>query len=140
VAIAAAAAVAVHPVVFAFAIQPMSDVTAAMWFLVAAALLLDTRPLFAAAGGAAAGMAVLTRPAQLPACAALILLPFVAGPKRVIRAAAFASALAVGVAVQLGVQWDLYGRPLGNAYGSPATCSACASCGRTRSATPTGDS
>jgi len=120
VAIAAAAAVAVHPVVFAFAIQPMSDVTAAMWFLVAAALLLDARPLFAAAGGAAAGMAVLTRPAQLPACAALILLPFVAGPKRVIRAAAFASALAVGVAVQLGLQWDLYGRPLGNAYGSPA--------------------
>jgi hypothetical protein len=78
VAIAAAAAVAVHPVLFAFAIQPMSDVTAAMWFVVAAALLLDSRTLFAAAGGAAAAMSMLTRPAQLPACAALILLPFVA--------------------------------------------------------------
>jgi hypothetical protein len=118
VAIAAAAAVTMHPVVFAYAIQPMSDVPAAMWFLVAAALLLDARPLFAAVGGAAAGMAVLTRTAQLPACAALILLPFVAGPKRVMRAAAFAGALAVGVAVQLGLQWYLYGNPLANGYGS----------------------
>ena len=49
--VAAAAAVAVHPVVFTYAIQPMSDVTAAMWFLVAAALLLDARPLVAALGG-----------------------------------------------------------------------------------------
>lgn len=118
VAIAAAAAVAVHPLVFAFAIQPMSDVTAAMWFIVAAALLLDARTPFAAAGGAAAGMAVLTRPAHLPACAMLILLPFVAGPKRVRRATAFAGALAVGVAVQLGLQWYLYGSPLRNGYGS----------------------
>jgi hypothetical protein len=118
VAIAAAAAVTMHPVVFAYAIQPMSDVPAAMWFLVAAALLLDARPVFAAVGGAAAGMAVHTRTAHLPACAALILLPFVAGPKRVMRAAAFASALAVGVAVQLGLQWYLYGSPLANSYGS----------------------
>jgi hypothetical protein len=118
VALAAAAAVAVHPVVFTYAIQPLSDVTAAMWFLVAAALLLDARPTVAALGGAAAGMAVLTRTAQLPACAALILIPFAEGPKRMIRAAAFVTALAAGVAVQLALQSHLYGSALANGYGS----------------------
>jgi hypothetical protein len=63
-------------------------------------------------------MSVLTRPAQLPACAALILLPLVAGPKRISRAAAFTSALAVGVAAQLGLQWYLYGSPLAIGYGA----------------------
>jgi hypothetical protein len=119
VALFAAAAVTVHPVVFAYAIQPMSDVPATMWFLVAGALLLDARPLVAALGGGAAGMAVLTRTALLPPCAALILLPLATGPKRAIRAAAFATALAGAVAVQLGLQWHLYGSPLGNGYGSP---------------------
>jgi len=118
VAIAAAAAVSFHPVVFTYAIQPLSDVPAAMWFLLAAALLIDERPSRAALGGVAAGMALLTRTAQLPGCAALILVPFVDGSKRMTRAAAFIAALTVGVGVQLGLQWYLYGSPLANGYGS----------------------
>jgi hypothetical protein len=117
-AVMAAAAVAIHPVVFAYSIQPMSDVTATAFYLIAAALLLSPQPSLAALAGAAASVALITRTAQLPGAAALVIVPLVYGSKRIPRAAAFVTVLACGVAIQLWLQWYLYGNPLGNGYGS----------------------
>jgi hypothetical protein len=118
VAVMAAAAISVHPVVFAYTIQPMSDVSATMLYLLAAAFLMSERPSFAVLAGVAAGISVLTRTAQLPGAAALVTLPLVFGSRRVPRAVIFAGTLAVAVVVQLWLQWYLYGSPLGNGYGS----------------------
>ena len=119
-ALAAGAAVAWHPVVFAYAIQPMSDVPAAALYVAAAALLMKDRPLFAVAAGFAAAAAFLVRTALLPGVAALALLPLTSGKSRRWRVIAFAGIVAAGVGLQAWLQWYLYGSPSGNGYG-PAT-------------------
>jgi hypothetical protein len=66
----AAALIALDPVFFNQGIQPMSDVPATMWMLLAAwmSIGMHPRPLVS---GVAAGMAVFTRPALLVAAAVL---------------------------------------------------------------------
>jgi len=117
IALAAAAAVSLHPVVFAYAIQAMSDVPATAWYLVAGALLMPKRRWLAGLAGVAGCAAFLTRPALLPGVAALALIPLVSGDHRRSRIAAFAGVLTLGVAMQAALQWYLYGSPLANGYG-----------------------
>lgn len=117
IALAASAAVAFHPVVFAYAIQAMSDVPATALYLLAAACLMHERGSMAFLGGMAGGLAMITRPALLPGVAALALVPLMTGVNRRRRIAVFALVLGVSVVVQLWLQWYLYGHPLGNGYG-----------------------
>jgi hypothetical protein len=116
-ALAAGAAVAWHPVVFSYAIQPMSDVPAAALYIAAAALLIKDRPVFAFAAGLAAAAAFLIRTALLPAVAALALLPLIGGTSRRWRVIAFLGIVAASVGLQGWLQWYLYGSPTGNGYG-----------------------
>lgn len=117
-ALAVSAAVALHPVVFAYAIQAMSDVPATAWYVLAGALLMSDRVALAPVAAAAACAALLTRTALLPGVLALALIPAVAGANRIRRAAAFGAVVAIGIAVQVWIQSQLYGHPLGNGYGS----------------------
>jgi hypothetical protein len=118
--LAACAAIAVHPVVFAYAIQPMSDVPATAWYLLAGALLMREHVAFAPLAGFAGCAALLTRPALAPGVLALALVPAVAGGHRLARAAAFLAVVAIGAAFQAWVQSQLYGSPFANGYGSTA--------------------
>jgi hypothetical protein len=119
-ALAAAAAVAIHPVVCAYAIQAMSDVPAAAWYLLAAALLMTERTPLTAIAGIAGCLTFLTRPALLPAVMALSLIAMASGAHRRVRVATFGAVLALGIAAQGWVQWYLYGSPLANGYGTTA--------------------
>ena len=74
----AAALLAVDPLFAAYAIQPMSDVPATCWLLAAVWLCTggsgQRRGLTRPARGVCAGMAMLTRPALLPAVVVLLVL------------------------------------------------------------------
>ncbi len=120
IALAAGAAVAWHPIVFTHAIQPMSDVPAAAFYVAAAALLIKDRASFAIAAGFAGGAAFLIRPALLPGVLALALLPLTAGRVRRLRVVAFIVVVLAGVALQAWLQWYLYGSPFANGYGATA--------------------
>jgi hypothetical protein len=122
-ALAAGAAVTWHPLVFTYAIQPMSDVPAAAFYVLAGALLFrgydgdgaaKAAPLLA---GFAASAAFLIRPALLPGAAALAIIPFMRGDRRRLCITLFACLIALGVGLQALSQWHLYGHPLANGYG-----------------------
>jgi hypothetical protein len=117
-ALAAAAAVAIHPVVFAYAIQAMSDVPATAWYVLAGALLMREHVAFAPLAGVAGCLALLTRPALVPGVFALVLVPAVAGANRAARAGAFAAVVALGIMLQGWLQSQLYGSPFANGYGA----------------------
>jgi hypothetical protein len=108
--------VAVDPPFAAYAIQPMSDVPATCWLL-AAIWLITTREVrpsyFCVAGGVCAGMAFLTRPALLPAVIVLVL-AFGRGRSTrplLVTVAAF-------IALQLAINWTLYGGITTSGYGT----------------------
>ena len=113
----AAVLVAWNPLVIAYAKQPMSDVPAAMWIMLA--LFLAMRPtIFGAFGaGLAVGVAVVTRPALLVVAAVI---PLVArrgdAPWR--RVAYSTAGAAIGVGVQMALQSHLFGSPVSTGYGS----------------------
>lgn len=109
----AASIVAVDPVFVNQAIQPMSDVPAAMWVLAAVWLALGDRPRPVLAGFAA-GFAVLTRPVLVVAAAALGA-AMLRRPRTFAAWAAMAGAL---VAAQAVLQDRLYGSPLSSGYGT----------------------
>lgn len=117
--LAASAAVALHPVVFAYAIQPMSDVPATAWYLLAGALLMRERLAFAPLAGFAGCAALLTRPALAPGVLALSLVAVFSTTQRTARAAAFLAVVALGIVAQAAIQAHLYGNPLANGYGPP---------------------
>jgi 4-amino-4-deoxy-L-arabinose transferase-like glycosyltransferase len=117
-ALAAGAAVSMHPVVFAYAIQAMSDVPAAAWYLLAGALLMSNRLPLAAFAGISASAALLTRPALVPGVLALSVIPIFCGKGRLARLAVFGGLVAAGIGVQSWAQWYLYGSPLANGYGT----------------------
>jgi hypothetical protein len=109
----AAAVIAIQPVFFAYALQPMSDVAATGWLVLAAALLMRERP-YALLAGCAAGMALWTRPQLGLAVLVLPLLPMV--PRNVrVRYAGAVSPWLVGL---MAVQWLLYGSPFRSGYGN----------------------
>jgi hypothetical protein len=106
--------VAWNPVFITYAKQPMSDVPASAWMMLAIALAsirlkADTTGV-AFGAGLAAGIAVMTRPALLIAAMVVPLL----STKRVLVAAG----LAIPVAIQLTLQAYLFGNPFSTGYGS----------------------
>jgi hypothetical protein len=122
--IAAAALLSTSPVFLFQLVQPMSDVAVTAWWALALVFALSAVPGSPLAAGAAAGMAVLTRPNLLP-LAAIVALSVVNWPRgrhdrRLRRRNVIA--FAVGIAPALGVfvflQWRLYGSPFLSGYGS----------------------
>jgi hypothetical protein len=109
----ATALVAVDPLVVDSAIQPMSDMPATCWLLAAIWLRL-AHPNRVLAAGLCAGMAVLTRPALLPAAAMVAVVTGSGGARRTIG---FAATLAAFVALQMTLNWKLYGSPSMSGYG-----------------------
>ena len=102
--------VAWNPVFITYAKQPMSDVPASAWMMLAIGLAFRPTPASAVGAGLAAGMAVMTRPALLLAAAVVPLLS-----SRRMQAIA---GLAIPVAIQLALQAHLFGNPFSTGYGS----------------------
>jgi hypothetical protein len=116
----ATALVAVNPVVFTYAIQPMSDVPAAAASLVAVAALTPINP-WPIAGGIAGAVALLIRPALAPFVAALVLVPMLVGGVRSWRVSArYAAVIGAAIVLQGWTQSYLYGDALASGYGSIA--------------------
>ena len=123
---AAALLLATSPIFLLQLVQPMSDVPCTAWWAIALwfALLPVANAPFAA--GAAAGLAVLTRPNRFPVALvigmAAMNVPRGRDERRVRpdRAMAFAAGILPAVGAQLLMQWRLYGSPLSSGYGSAA--------------------
>lgn len=115
----AVALVAWNPLLITYAKQPMSDVPAAMWMMLALFLAMRATSTGAFGAGLAAGAAVVTRPALLLAAAVI---PLVAGrrdaPWR--RVAYSAAGVAIGVTVQMAFQNHFFGSPVSTGYGASA--------------------
>ena len=119
-ALLACALVALHPHVFTYSIQPMSDVPAAAALTIAVAALshLPARPILA---GIAAALTLTIRPALAPAAFALALLPLAASGRRGLPAALwYLMPVIAGAVVQGWTQWYLYADPLASGYGRVA--------------------
>jgi hypothetical protein len=118
----ATALLAVQPVVFTYAIQPMSDVPAAAAVMLALALLAAVgSPWRYVAAGGAFGLALLIRPALAPTAILLAVVPAIAGASRPWRAGAlYLLPVAAAIAVQAVMQNALYGSPTGSGYGGIA--------------------
>jgi Dolichyl-phosphate-mannose-protein mannosyltransferase len=106
-----------NPLFIAYAKQPMSDVPAAMWTVLAMSLAVRSTSSTAFAAGLAGGLMVITRPALLPAAAAIV---FVAhrGDIARRRAALAAGGLAIGVLILMLIQQLLFGSPFSTGYGT----------------------
>jgi hypothetical protein len=111
----AAVCVATNPILLFMSLQPMSDVPAAFWTVLAAFLLWRPSPM-TVAGATAAGMALLTRPTLAPVVVALAIVT----PWRA-RAQWVTFLSAAGIFVLLFVLWlvHLYGSPFRSGYGTP---------------------
>ena len=112
----ATALVAVHPVFFTYALQPMSDVPATFWIVLAVFLLTRERA-WPVAAGVAAGMAMLTRPVLGLAAIVLAVAARRGRPRDDVR---FALGFGSLLIVQLLVSAALYGRATGSGYGDAA--------------------
>jgi hypothetical protein len=112
--------VALNPLVFTYAIQPMSDVPAAAAAVLGiAALTRPTRRPWQA--GFAAALALLIRPALAPMALAIAAIPVVLSGWRAWKdSARCLIVVAAAVLVQGWSQWYLYGDPFGSGYGSVA--------------------
>jgi hypothetical protein len=130
---AAAVLLACSPSVLFQVVQPMTDVPAMAWWLLAAAFAIGfregrARPL---AAGVAASMAVLTRPNLAPLAALVALYVAssfrrtVAGPAEAglhtgpAKAGLYVLGLIPGVVVLAVLQYTMYGSPLATGYGAP---------------------
>ena len=116
-ALLATALAAWNPLFITYAKQPMSDVPATMWMVLALFLAFRSARATAFAAGLAAGAAVITRPALVIAGA---IVPLVArrGEKPLVRAALAAAGFAIGVGVQMAIQNHLFGSPFASGYGA----------------------
>ena len=116
-ALMATALVAWNPLFITYAKQPMSDVPATMWIVLALMLAIRSSTRSAFGAGLAAGAAVITRPALVLA-AALVALAAHRGetPRR--RAAMSAAGLAIGLVIQMAIQNHLFGSPFSTGYGA----------------------
>jgi hypothetical protein len=116
-ALLATALAAWNPLFIAYAKQPMSDVPATMWMVLALVLAFRSTPATAIGAGLAVGAAVMTRPALVVAAAVL---PLVArrGDRPLVRAGLAAAGVAIGVGVQMAIQHHLFGSPFSSGYGA----------------------
>lgn len=115
-----AAVIAAHPLFFTYSIQPMSDVPATFWVVLAAFLLYRPRPC-AVLAGMAIGMAMLTRPPL-----GLVALAIAGVSTRVGRTSRRVSAVPIlvlagfapSVVLFVALQATLYGSPAASGYGA----------------------
>ena len=117
-ALLASGLVALHPLVFTYSIQPMSDVPAAAALMAAVAALsrVPSRPVLA---GCAAALTLMIRPALAPAAFALAFLPLASiGRPGLSTALWYVGPVIAGAVVQGCTQWYLYGDALASGYGS----------------------
>lgn len=112
----AAAIVAWNPLFITYAKQPMSDMAATTWIMLAFVLALRDGRASAFLAGLAAGGAVFTRPALLIA-AVVITASTYRGESRTRRLPAAAAGLAIIVAIQAAIQQRLYGSFFATGYG-----------------------
>ena len=112
----ATALVAWNPLLITYAKQPMSDVPATMWIVLAMSLAIRSTAKSAFGAGLAAGAAVITRPALLLAAVAIAVAAHRGDtPRR--RATLAAGGLAIGIVVQILIQDYLFGSPFATGYG-----------------------
>ena len=130
--VAAAALLATSPIFLFQIVQPMSDVAATAWWTMALVFALLPVPVAPIAAGAAAGIALLTRP-NLLVLTALVLIAAVGWPPNRRAFTRSLMALAAGMIPALGtlllVQGRLYGSPLVSGYGPGADLFAVANIG-----------
>ena len=122
----ACALLALHPLVFTYSLQPMSDVPAAAALMIAVYGMsrLPPRPVI---GGLAAAMALLIRSALAPAALALAIVPIVTMRRSGVRAAgAYAACVLAGAMLQASIQWYLYGSVFTSGYGTVSSLFALA--------------
>lgn len=118
----AAAIVAWNPVFIAYAKQPMSDMAASMWIMLALVLAMRISNRSAFAAGLAAGAVVITRPALLIGAAMIPVAAYRGDEGQRLRRMLMAGAgLAVGVLIQTAIQQQLFGSPLVTGYGASGT-------------------
>ncbi len=115
-ALLATALVAWNPLVITYAKQPMSDVPATMWMVLAMVLAVRSTAAPAFGAGLAAGAAVITRPALLLAAVAVCIAAHRSDTPRK-RVTLAAAGLAIGITVQMAIQQTLFGSPLSTGYG-----------------------
>ena len=115
----ATAIVAWNPLVIGYAKQPMSDMPATMWIVLALLLSVRASNGSAFAAGLAAGAAVLTRPALLVA-AAVIPIAAHRGPSPRQRFAIAGVGLALVLLLLMAIQNHLFGSPFLTGYGGGA--------------------
>ena len=106
--------VATDPVFIHMTLQPMSDVPATFWVVLAGFLLWRPapRPVF---GGLAAGLAILTRPPLVLAAVAIALMTKWSDRRRPLL---FACVTGVFVVALMALQSHIYGHALTSGYGS----------------------
>jgi hypothetical protein len=114
-ALLATALVAWNPLFITYAKQPMSDVPATMWIVLALVLAIRSSTMSAFGAGLAAGAAVITRPALVLA-AAIVPLAAHRGERPRRRAALGAAGFAIGVVMQMAIQNHLFGSPFSTGY------------------------
>ena len=124
--VAAALFLATSPIFLFQLVQPMSDVAVTAWWTLALLFAISPLPNSALTSGAAAGLAVLTRPNLLP-LAAVIAVAAMNYPRggddrrlRVGRLIAFVAGITPAIGAQLLMQWRLYGSPFASGYGAPS--------------------
>ena len=122
IALLAVAILAWNPVFLTYAKQPMSDVPATAWVTLAIVLAFQRGPLSAFGAGLAAGAAIITRPALLIAAATIPFLTIsfmhMRGEARYRRFVITGIGAALGVAIQMAVQAQLFGSPFASGYGA----------------------
>lgn len=106
-----------NPIFIAYAKQPMSDMAATMWIMLAVLLALRSNVASGFFAGAAAGAAVITRPALLVA-AAITPLGAYRGKSSLQRAAVCVAGLGLGVMIQMALQRRMFGSPFASGYGT----------------------
>jgi hypothetical protein len=108
---ASAVLMACSPIFLYQVVQPMTDVPAAAWWLLAAVTAIgkEPRPL---AAGFAASMAILTRPNLLPLA---IIVAIYLGRRSV---ASFVAGAVPGIVVLALLNWRMYGSPVASGYGA----------------------
>ena len=132
----AATLMTTSPIVLFQTVQPMSDVPATAWWMVALMFALIPLPSAPLAAGGAAGLAILTRPNLLP-LAIVIAMATMSFPRprwsasppsaqaqsflerrlRPDRLVGFVAGITPAIGALLLMQWRLYGSPVASGYG-----------------------
>jgi len=113
----AAILVAADPLMVHYGVQPMSDVPATFWLIAALWLRLE-HPRWGIASGLCAGMAILTRPALIPAVVVLALVT--TDPISIRPTIRFGATLCAFAIVQMALNLVLYGSIRSSGYGPAA--------------------